>query len=217
MIKRLSATENMLFISVGFTMLLLAARNILTKELAYGFYFWNTFLAIVPFLFSQKLSKQNKLSVKAILLIAGWILFFPNAPYLITDIIHFNNSGTHIKWLDVVLIISASWNGLILAIVSLMNIEKFLSRHLKPVLTKAFVFLSFGLCGYGIYLGRILRFNSWDIFVDANHLFSTSFNHFLHPVHNRYIWEFSLVIASFMLIIYYTIRQLTSEENLKMR
>ena len=209
---KLSSTEKMLFISVGFTIMLLVVRSILTKEFTYRFYVWNTFLAIMPFLFSKKLVSQNKISLKAILLLLVWLLFFPNAPYLITDIIHFKNTNTRLKWIDVIIIISSSWNGLILAVVSLINIETFLNKFLRPAWTTFFIALSIGLCSYGIYLGRILRFNSWDVLIDTDNLFSTSINHFKHPFQNKFIWEFSLVVSLFLSIIYFTIKQIAHDK-----
>ena len=89
--KILSNIEKMLIASVGFTLLLLAVRIAFAHQLMYVFYIWNLFLAAIPLLLSRRLQRQQKLTVKSYFLLAGWLLFFPNAPYIIT-----NNKSNHI-------------------------------------------------------------------------------------------------------------------------
>jgi uncharacterized membrane protein len=206
--KKFAAIEKMLVASVVFTMMLLVVRIIFTGNLTYGFYIWNTFLAIVPLIFSRILIRQQKISIKVFLLIAGWLLFFPNAPYIITDLIHFERRESSLKWFDILLVTSATWNGLILGFASLLQIELFLSVHLKIKWVNSIVFVSLILCGYGIYLGRFLRFNSWDIIVDPYFLFTTLIHQLLHPIYYFKVWIFSLSFSMFLWIIYFTIKQL---------
>ena len=160
---RLSSLSRMLLLSVSFTMALLAFRMFRTHTLEYGFYVWNTFLAAIPYFCSNQLVHCKKINGVAILLLAGWLLFFPNAPYIITDLFHYEEKPNFPVWYDLILVTSATWNGLILGIVSLMRVEAFLSNHMKQVWVKLCVFASLFLCGYGIFMGRYLRFNSWDI------------------------------------------------------
>src|SRR6202008_1566925 len=93
---------------------------------------WNTFLAAIPYFVSTQLLKLKKLNLAAWLMLAVWLAFFPNAPYIITDILHYEERPPVPFWYDVLLVISAAWNGLILGLVSLMNVEIFLHRFLKP-------------------------------------------------------------------------------------
>src|SRR6188768_3324549 len=128
MIKNISPLEKMLLVSILFNMLLLLVRFYFTHELAYGFYVWNTFLAMLPLLFSRSLVKMNKFNLKAVILVACWLAFFPNAPYMITDVFHYEEKPPVPMWYDLLLVITAAWNGLLLGIISLMQIERFLSR-----------------------------------------------------------------------------------------
>ena len=155
----------MLLLSIAFTMALLVVRFFYSGTSDYRFYGWNTFLAAIPYLASTQLLRCKKINATSISLLIGWLLFFPNAPYIITDLFHYEERPPVPYWYDLMLVISAAWNGLILGMISLMNVEIFLSRHLKPWLVKLSVFISFLLCGYGIFIGRFLRFNSWDIFI----------------------------------------------------
>lgn len=208
MIKNISPLERMLLLSILFNMLLLLVRVYFTKELTYGFYIWNTFLAVLPLLFSRALFKLDKCDFKAIVLMACWLLFFPNAPYMITDLFHYVKEPPVPQWYDLLLVITGAWNGLLLGIVSLMQIEQFLSRHMKMIWVKTIVIISFGLCGYGVYIGRFLRFNSWDIIINPVMVLSASAHHIFQPFENIRLWAFTLLFGTMFGIIYFTLQQL---------
>ncbi len=206
--KRLFPVEKMLLLCISFTMLLLLARISYTKELTYGFYIWNTFLAILPLAFSRQLSERVKPGLKSYTLIALWLLFFPNAPYILTDIFHYSPKPPVPYWFDLLLVSTAAWNGLLLGIVSLMHVEQYLSVYMKAKWVRSAVIVSMILCGYGVYIGRFLRFNSWDIITDPFLLVRTSAYHFLQPFNNIRLWSFTFLFASMYTIIYLTIRQI---------
>jgi uncharacterized membrane protein len=200
--------EKILLLSISFSIFLLLLRIAYTKEYAYAFYIWNTFLAVVPFLCSRKLINQNRMSLKSIGLIAGWLLFFPNAPYLVTDLFHFSvRTGTP-AWFDMILVTSASWNGLALGIISLLQVERFLSRHFKEKQVRIISYTFILLCGYGIYLGRFLRFNSWDIVTNPVPLFSSVYHSILHPIQHTGAWAFTVIFSCMLGIVYSMIKQM---------
>ena len=206
MIKKISSVEKMLIISIGFTMLLLAFRVFKTDSMAYVFYGWNLFLGIIPFLFSRKLEAQSRFGIAAFVLIGGWLLFFPNAPYIVTDIFHYHERPPVPKWYDLLLVTSAAWNGLLLGIVSLMQVESYLAKHIKAAWVRLAVFASTILCGYGIYIGRFLRFNSWNIVTKPTILVYTSAHHVLQPFDNLKVWGFTFLFAALFGIIYFTLK-----------
>jgi uncharacterized membrane protein len=206
---KITATNKMLILSVAFTMILLAIRIALTNSLTYLFFVWNIFLAIIPLVSSNYLLKQQKLGIKSIIIIFGWLFFYPNAPYIITDFFHYVERPPVPYWFDLLICISAVWNGLILGLISLIQVEAFLSRHLKPTIVKAIVLASFLLCGYGIYIGRFLRFNSWDIVTDIDGLFDASLQRIIHPFHHTSTWSFTLLFAVMMAVFYYTIKSIS--------
>jgi uncharacterized membrane protein len=208
MIQKLSPIEKMLVLSIAFTMLLLAFRIMYTQELTYIFYVWNTILAIVPLWFSRKLVRQSSINRNAIILLVCWLLFFPNAPYIITDIFHYEERVPIPKWYDLLIVISAAWNGLLLGIVSLMQVETFLSLHLKKQWVTLSIFASLLLCGYGVFIGRFLRFNSWDILTKPQNILFSSAHQLLHPNQNRNVWLFTFLFASMLSLVYFTLRHL---------
>ena len=212
---RFTQMEKILTLSIFFTISLLATRIFYAKEYAYAFYIWNTFLAIIPFLCSRKLISQNRLGLKSILLIGGWLLFFPNAPYLITDLFHFKvRTGTP-AWFDMILVTSASWNGLALGIISLLQVEKFLNGHFKEARVRFISYAFILLCGYGIYLGRFLRFNSWDIVTKPVPLFSSVYHSIFHPVQHTGAWAFTITFSCMMGIIYTMVKQMPKAMTVK--
>jgi len=206
--QSLNAVEKILLLSVLFTLLLLAARVIYTRSTAYLFYPWNLFLAMVPLLFSRRLQRFEKINFKSLFVIGCWLSFFPNAPYLVTDVFHFEQRPPIPYWYDLLLVISGAWNGLILGFVSLMQVEQFLAKHLKPFWIKCWSIIFITACAYGVYIGRYLRYNSWDIVTDPVDLLKSSAKHILIPQHNLQVWAFTFSFSALLFIVYSTIKML---------
>lgn len=206
--NKTSSISKMLILSIAFTMLLLAIRIALTHTLTYIFFAWNTFLAIIPLVFSNMLAKQSRLGFKSICILLMWLIFYPNAPYIVTDLFHYVERPPVPYWFDLLICISAVWNGLILGLISLVQVEHFLMLHLKPIGVKMLVFSSFLLCSYGIYIGRFLRFNSWDIITDIDGLFNASLQRIIHPFQYTTTWGFTILFAIMMAMFYYTIKSI---------
>ena len=205
---KLTPIQTLVSVSVGFTLSLLFVRAIYTDSLTYFFYPWNLFLAIVPVFLSGLLSKQKTLNYKSILLLCLWLLFLPNAPYLVTDIFHFFERPPVPMWFDLMLVVSGAWNGVLLCMLSLFKVERFLKRVYRHRFINVFMFLLLVPCGYGIYIGRFLRYNSWDVFTDPLGIIKTSTHHLHHPFQSLNVWLFTFVFAAFLSIIYFTIKKL---------
>ena len=95
---------------------------------------WNLFLAFMPWLLSSFLIlnpnyQKNKIIVVTLLFF--WLLFFPNAPYILTDLIHLEGKKNVELWFDLILILSFAWTGLLFGLLSLMDIEKILRKTLS--------------------------------------------------------------------------------------
>ena len=206
--QKRTAINTMLILSISFTTLLIATRMIISKDLTYIFFEWNMFLAIIPVWFSRKLLQQSAFKMKAFILLFCWLLFYPNAPYIITDLFHYSERPPIPYWFDLLIVTSAVWNGLILGLISLMEVEQFLAIHLSPIKVKAMIILSFFLCGYGIYIGRFLRYNSWDIVTNPIQLCMDTASRIVHPFHHPRTWAFTVLFAAMMALFYYTIKSL---------
>src|SRR4029079_6200006 len=124
-LKKLNDTQKLVCISLCFTLSLLAVRVVYSGSIMYLFYPWNLFLALVPLYISGLLLKQPTFGWKSVLLLAAWLLFLPNAPYLVTDIFHFEERLPVPAWLDLLLVVSGAWNGILICMISMFRIEKF--------------------------------------------------------------------------------------------
>src|SRR5882762_11516266 len=148
--------------------LLVTARIAWTRELHYGFLIWNLFLAWLPLVFALFAADHFRLSGRNwrfIVAAAAWLLFFPNAPYFFTDVIHLNRGYFPHFWIDMVLILSCALTGLVLGFLSLYLMHSLVRRIIGPWRSWLFIAAVTGLSGIGICLGRFLRFNSWDVVI----------------------------------------------------
>jgi uncharacterized membrane protein len=126
MIKKLNGFERMVLLSILFTIILVVIRYLSTSDQQYFFYPWNLFLATVPYFFSRRLKKYKQINLKVMATLCCWLLFLPNAPYVITDFFHFEERPPVPYWFDLLLVVSGAWNGAVLGITSLMQVERFL-------------------------------------------------------------------------------------------
>ncbi|MEQ8702515.1 MAG: DUF1361 domain-containing protein [Phaeodactylibacter sp.] len=130
---------------------------------------WNLFLALVPYALSLLLPMaQHRLLGAAVLFI--WLLFLPNAPYLITDLIHLRPRPPVPIWADILVFFFFAWTGLLLGLASLLNVQRYLLRWHTIKQTHFWIIGFAVLSSFGLYLGRVDRWNSWEAFLEPMHL-----------------------------------------------
>ena len=152
---------------------LLAIRLDRVGRPAFTFLVWNLFLAWVPFVLSLGVAALHRYRGPRPLLWglgAGWLLFLPNAPYILTDFMHLGRVGGAPLWFDAALIGTFAVTGLILGLVSLLVVNHVAEARAGRVVGWAVAVSSLLLSAVGIYLGRFVRFNSWDIVTDPHGL-----------------------------------------------
>jgi uncharacterized membrane protein len=147
-----------------------AVRNHHAGNGFYSFLVWNLVLAWIPFVLALGAfaSARRETGWATIALGVLWLLFFPNAPYLLTDFIHLQESGTTPLWYDALMLASFAWTGLLLGFGSLYLMQIVWQRAVGPVWAWLGVIGALALASFGVYLGRFLRFNSWDALVRPN-------------------------------------------------
>jgi uncharacterized membrane protein len=148
--------------------MLACTRVYISHNLTYLFLVWNLFLAWVPLYFAFQVNENHwgKNRSHTLICIYGffWMIFFPNAPYIITDLIHLDGRHQVPIWFDALLIFSFALTGLLTGYISLFFIHSILEQRFKKIIGWMAVSFMMLLSAYGIFLGRVLRFNSWDIF-----------------------------------------------------
>ncbi|MEQ1745066.1 MAG: DUF1361 domain-containing protein [Saprospiraceae bacterium] len=173
------------------------------------FLIWNLFLAFLPWAFTSIAVlrpgiQKNKLTV--FLLLGAWLLFFPNAPYILTDLFHLRLKSAMPIWFDLLLILSFAWTGLLYGFLSLWDIEKIAGRFLgKTWITVASVGLLF-LAGFGVYIGRYLRWNSWDIISDPHDLMYDVGDRIINPTAHPTTWGMTILMGVFLNMLYWSFR-----------
>ncbi|WP_151735760.1 DUF1361 domain-containing protein ['Paenibacillus yunnanensis' Narsing Rao et al. 2020] len=178
----------------------------------YDFLLWNLFLAWVPFLFSMaahELDKRRSLGLLALPLGIAWLLFFPNAPYLMTDLLHLtirksvyivNGEVQSRFWYDLMVLLLFTWSGWLTGFFSLYQFQNVICRKRGQLFSWIFVLAACALGGYGVLLGRVYRLNSWDVLTDRHQLIKL-----VGESLNRQSLYFSLFIALVLLVIYATL------------
>jgi len=196
---------SLLTISMVLSIVLLMIRMKLNQSYYLLFLVWNLFLAIIPYAITTVLiSKLEMRRLTLFIAFSVWLLFLPNAPYIVTDLLHLTRTNNHLLWLDILVIMSFAFNGLILFFLSLSDMEKLLKVYVKSKFVFPIMLSIFGLTAFGIYLGRFLRYNSWEIVNNPTGIFSDTFTIIFQP--NIEAWIFTLTFASFLAISYWILK-----------
>jgi uncharacterized membrane protein len=167
----------------------------------FAFLAWNLFLAAIPLGFAVLLSKIERWRLAAPL-ISGWLLFFPNAPYVLTDLLHLRQRTGIPIWYDLLLLLSFALVSLWMGFQSLQLVQVWISRKSSPLTAWSFVAVSLFLSGFGIYLGRFLRWNSWDIVSNPVSLLGDIWERFADPLAHGRTWGVTLGFGGLLLVAY---------------
>jgi uncharacterized membrane protein len=185
------------------------ARAALTHSKMYLFLNWNLFLAFIPWMISTLIVIKpglRKSKVLIAVLLALWLLAFPNAPYILTDLFHLNAGNKAPVWFDLVLVILFAWTGLLFGFLSLADLEGIFLRKLPGwmvvVLSSCMLFLG----SFGIYLGRYLRWNSWDILRDPFRLLDNIGDRIVNPSAYPRTWGMTLMMGLLLNVMYWSLR-----------
>ena len=170
---------------------LLLAGRVLMYGPGFTFLVWNLFLAWLPYLAALGAGRiaaghcgrvgarrgaaccappAPHLRPYALAVVGGlWLLFLPNAPYIMTDFVHLPGMR-FVWWYDLGVLLAFAWAGCMLGVASLHIMRGLVRDRLGAAASWAFVLLCVGLSGVGIYLGRFLRWNSWDLLTSPRSL-----------------------------------------------
>ncbi|MFP2926841.1 DUF1361 domain-containing protein [Pyxidicoccus sp. 3LG] len=185
---------------------MLAVRLDWSERASFAFLTWNLFLASVPYALSlvARLLMARGLGRAWLLtpLALGWLALFPNAPYLLTDFIHLRQRPVVPLWFDAALLALFAATGWLMGLLSLEVWKQWLEERWGRARAWAFVAATSVLCGYGIYLGRVERWNSWDVLAEPGQLLSTMGAHLTQPTAFPYLTRLTAVFAALVLVSY---------------
>src|SRR5688572_6649168 len=192
-----------LLLSCAFSCVLICIRGIVTSTPTYLFLVWNLFLAFVPYAISEWLSRNTAVMEnkwKRVAVLSVWLVFIPNSFYIITDLFHLDEFDSAPKWFDLLLIFSFAWNGLLFGILSVRRTELILQVISGRKFSLLFISAVMWLNAFGIYIGRYLRYNSWDIIARPFSLFGEMLDVLIHPLQNKMEWSMITIWAVFMIL-----------------
>ena len=173
----------------------------LTNSMYLLFLLWNLFLAIIPYAIAIQIKNDsiiNKKNRKNLLLLCIWFLFIPNTFYLITDFVHLHHTSTRQFLFDSILLSTFTIAGFHLGISSLNHIHKILRSNYSNKISTSFLIIICYSSAFGIYLGRILRFNSWDVLSNPVQLLHSILNCLF--LYDAYV--FTMELGTLILILY---------------
>lgn len=198
---------------------LLAARWVYSDPGAYSFLAWNLFLAWIPLAAAAAvydLQRRGARLPRLLPLGLVWLLFLPNAPYLLTDLIHLGSRNDAPLWFDLVLFSAFAWTGTLLGYLSLYLMQVVVRRTLGALWSWAFVGGSLLATAFGIYLGRSLRWNSWAVVTNPGPLLSDVWARVSDPLAHPRSFGMTVALTALLSVLYlvlYAFSQLPAAER----
>lgn len=180
-------------------------RFLYTRNLVFFFMLVNLFLAFVPWFISsiiQACEIKNKFVYGALIFL--WIIFFPNAPYMLTDMIHLWDNGAAPFWYDLIMLLTFGFAGLYYSFVSLRVLEVELQK--KTCFKKRTIYILrvifIYVAAFGVYLGRFLRYNSWDIIGNPVAVICDVVKRIILPFNHPGAWGFTILTGTLLNLLY---------------
>jgi len=204
-------TNSILLLFTAYCLILLVIRAKLTNTIYLFFLVWNLFLAFIPYFFISYLKNEmtlQKSKFKTLLVLFFWLLFLPNSFYILTDLIHLSQSSNHLIWFDLVVFSSYALIGFTIGIISIIEFENIIANYTSPLFIRLIIPSICFLCGIGIYLGRILRYNSWDILSNPTELFQDMMSSLLSTHALLFSFYFGIYIY-----LFYSLKKIYSTIN----
>lgn len=191
-----------------FCLALLAYRIHWSGRTSFFFLSWNLALTAVPLVFAAAAVGLVRLrwTYASLAMLLPWLLFLPNAPYILTDLMHLKVRAPIPLWYDLIMLLSFALTGLLLGFLSMMCVE----RVLRPLFKRPVIMVFHGavlfLCGFVIYLGRFLRWNSWEIATRPKSFLHVVGDRILDPTEHGKTWAVTLLIGTLLIIMYALVR-----------
>lgn len=214
--SRMNSMDKFLLVSSLFSVLMVVLRAIVTGRLVFVFLPWNLFLAAVPYFISSRLvakARRIKTRITLSFIFIAWMLFIPNSFYIITDLFHLKLREESSRWFDLTLIFSFAWNGLLFGILSFRQMERIMLRHFNIRHSFLFLLPAMWLIAFGIYIGRFMRFNSWDVLANPFELIRDVLYMAIHPYEHIYSWGMICCFGIFMSLIYVSVKRIAAVYN----
>lgn len=195
---------------------LIAVRVLRTSSPHFLFLIWNLFLACLPLAFSRTLELLRRRGASTWTrgaLFCLWLLFLPNAPYIVTDLVHVAPLTGPLSWYDSGMVLSCASAGLLVGYLSLRDMQRLVEHRFGDMAGWSLVACASMLSGFGVYLGRVQRWNSWDIVTDPVALFRAITDVLVKAQSHPHTYVITLLFGGGLLLGYGALHYLTAAER----
>ena len=198
-----------LVLSNLFSLVLFAARAINAGNMRYWFMVWNLALSVLPLIFARWLTLSLKKEVWSapinLFLTFLWLGFLPNSFYTASDLIHLHSTGEVSLLYDAAMFFSFIFNAYVLGFMSVYLVHRELIKHIKSNDAHKLIAAVFLVCGFAIYLGRYLRWNTWDLIVSPAGLLFDLSERVINPSDYPQSFTTTVVFSLLLSVMYYVI------------
>lgn len=214
---------------------MLGVRAFVSGRAGYAFLVWNLLLAWIPLWLAWGIARLARRDCGRVLIVAVmgvWLLFLPNAPYLLTEFVHLTPRHAPSQrlllvvggwspqlavpiWFDVVMLIIYAWTGLMLGLVAVRSVQTVVADWLGRRWAAPFAAIVCVLCAFGVTLGRFERWNSWDLFTDPLPLLADAVQRVINPLGYLRTTGATLGFAMFFTLVYCTLATFEREGSFR--
>lgn len=180
---------------------LVVVRIVHTHVPNFTYLIWNLFLAWIPFVLAILLYDASRRGARTPVLVtlgALWLAFFPNAPYIVTDFVHLGRDPLSPFWFDGLIIASFAATGMLLGLGSLYLVQSVVRREAGSLAGWLAAATALALGSVGIYAGRFVRLNSWDLWTSPHHVLHLVASRLSDPLGNPRL--LAITVASTLLL-----------------
>ncbi|MCA9998809.1 MAG: DUF1361 domain-containing protein [Anaerolineales bacterium] len=192
--------------------LLLAGRWLVVGKASFHFMVWNLFLAWLPLLFAALAWRWWEKRPFSLLFTTLWLLFFPNAPYILTDFVHLRQRGNVPLWFDFLLLLAFALAGLYVGLLSLDWLHRLVAGKNGRFSGWLFVLTTLTLSSFGVYMGRFWRWNSWDMLLRPTAVLSHLAQTLAQPANAQHTAAVTFLLT-IILIVSYTLFRFPQKER----
>lgn len=197
-----------------YSILLVVFRVFYTQSGFYLFMVWNLFLASIPYVtttFLKTIKRKRTLYITFPI----WLVFLPNAPYILTDLVHLHQGTLMPVWFDLLLISSFTISGMMFFFLSINDMFLIVKERFSNNTAWFLIVFTLFLSSFGIYLGRFLRWNSWDIIQKPQLLINDILTRIINPMQHPKTWGITLGFGMLFLLVYIGFKAFINEKTNK--
>ena len=193
-------------------------RALIAHHVYFRFLVWNLFLAWIPYWSSVLAVHLHRNRSASRVLLAGvwlaWLAMFPNAPYIFTDFVHLREAPLWPVpwWFDLGMMIMFALAGCFVGIVSLRIMHDLLRARVGEIAGWLFVAVVAILSGFGIYLGRFERYNSWDLLFRPHRVLPSILDRMMNPLSHPRTLGVTLMFGAMVMVTYVMFVSTTTSE-----